>query len=321
MPLVQPSAYLGSPAYLYNAHLQTIIPSVARRVTGVLYERERLTLSDGDFVDLDWVRSNSQKLVVITHGLEGDSHRAYVLGAAKLFASNGYDVLAWNCRSCSGEINRAFRLYNHGEIGDIHEVIQHALQTGKYDDLTLLGYSMGGNIILKYLGVHGPDLPGAIRRGIAVSAPTDLKASAQLLDLPANRFYRNRFMKKLLVKIRQKAVLFPGRLIMNNLSRVKVWRDFDDYFSAPVNGYRDADDFYTQASALNFMPGITVPTLLLNAGNDPLLSPECSPVWLANGHPHIFLETPRTGGHVGFLVSRDAHTYAERRALEFAQMK
>lgn len=319
MPLVQPSAYPGSPAYLYNGHLQTIIPSAARWVSGVLYERERLTLSDGDFVDLDWIRGNSRKIVIISHGLEGDSHRAYVLGAAKLFAQAGYDVLAWNCRSCSGEMNRAFRLYNHGEIGDIHEVIQHALRTNGYDDVTLLGYSMGGNIILKYLGVHGSNLPAAIRRGIAVSAPTDLHASAKLLDRPSNRFYRNRFMKKLLVKIRQKDVLFPGRLDLNNLSRVKRWRDFDDYFSAPVNGDRDADDFYTQASALNFMPGITKPTLLLNALNDPLLSPTCSPVQLAEMHPHIFLETPRTGGHVGFLVARDPHTYAERRALAFAQ--
>ena len=319
MPLVQPSAYPGSPAYLYNGHLQTIFPSVARRITGVAYERERLTLSDGDFVDLDWLRHNNRKLVVITHGLEGDSYRAYVQGAAKLFAQAGYDVLAWNCRSCSGEMNRAFRLYNHGEIGDIHEVIQHALQPNSYADVTLLGYSMGGNITLKYLGVHGKNLLPAIRRGIAVSAPTDLHASAQLLDRPSNRFYRNRFIKKLLVKITQKAALFPGRLDMSNMQRVRLWRDFDDYFSAPVNGYRDADDFYTQASALNFMPGITVPTLLLNAWNDPLLSSTCSPAELADSHPHIFLETPRTGGHVGFLVARDPYTYAERRALAFAQ--
>ncbi len=119
--------------------------------------------------------------------------------------------------------------------------------------IVLVGYSMGGNITLKYLGVHGRDLPGPIRRGVAISAPTDLGASAQLLDRPSNRFYRNRFMKKLIIKLSQKADRFPDRLSMNRLGDVRQWRDFDDFFSAPVNGYRDAGDFYQQASAVNFM--------------------------------------------------------------------
>ena len=320
MPLIS-SAYAGPPAYQYNGHLQTIMPSLTRTVTGVTYKRERLTLSDDDFVDLDWIIRGNRRLIVLTHGLEGDSNRQYMRGTAKLFSENEYDVLAWNCRSCSGEMNRAFRLYNHGEIGDIGEVIQHALKTRPYDEVVLVGYSMGGNITLKYLGVHGANLPTAIKRGIAISSPTDLEASAQLLDHPSNRFYRNRFMKKLVIKISQKAIGFPDRLDMTKLRQVRRWRDFDDFFSAPVNNYRDAGDFYAQASAVNFMRGITIPTLLLNAQNDPLLSTECSPGWLAETHPHIFLETPRTGGHVGFALIRDPHTYAERRALWFAQGK
>lgn len=319
MPVIKKSAYPGSPPYLYNSHLQTIIPSLLRRVKGVRYERERLELADGDFVDLDWIDKKSKKLVVLTHGLEGDSYRQYMLGTAKLFAQHQYDVLAWNCRSCSGEMNRAFRLYNHGEIGDLSEVIAHALRTRQYEEMVLVGYSMGGNITLKYLGVYGKTAPDVIRRAVAVSAPTDLGTSAQLLDRPSNRFYRNRFMRKLLVKIRHKARQYPDRLDMTRLAQVRVWRDFDNFFSAPVNGYRDADDFYAQASAVNFMPGIVVPTLLLNAQNDPMLSPACSPADLAETHPCLFLETPRTGGHVGFMMSHDPHTYAERRALAFVQ--
>lgn len=318
MPLIQ-SAYPGPPAYQYNGHLQTIIPSLTRSVSGVVYERERLTLSDGDFVDLDWIDNQCKQLVILTHGLEGDSNRQYIRGTARLFAQSGYDVLAWNCRSCSGEMNKAFRLYNHGEIGDIGEVITHALLTKFYEKIILVGYSMGGNITLKYLGVQGNQLPEAVKAGVAISSPTDLGASAVLLDQPGNRFYRNRFMKKLIVKLIQKAARFPDRLDMTKLQQVKQWRDFDEFFSAPVNSYADADDFYHQASAINFMSGITVPTLLLNAQNDPLLSPECSPVWLAKTHPTVFLETPRTGGHVGFQVARDLHTYAERRALAFVQ--
>lgn len=318
MPLID-SPYSGPPAYQYNGHLQTIIPSLTRSVKGLPYQRERLTLSDGDFVDLDWITANNSRLVVLTHGLEGDSSRQYIRGTANLFAQHNYDVLAWNCRSCSGEMNQAFRLYNHGEIDDLGEVIAHALQTKPYRELVLVGYSMGGNITLKYLGVHGHRLTDRIRGGVAISAPTDLRASAGLLDLPSNRFYRNRFMKKLLVKIALKAQMFPGRLDMSKIQQVKQWKDFDDFFSAPINNYRDADDFYAQASAVNFMPDITVPTLLLNAQNDPLLSPECSPEKLARDHPHVFLETPRTGGHVGFQIPRDSYTYAERRALWFAQ--
>jgi predicted alpha/beta-fold hydrolase len=316
MPLIS-SNYPGPPAYQYNGHLQTIIPSLTRAVTGVVYARERLTLADGDFVDLDWISRGHSRLVVLTHGLEGDSSRQYMRGTAKLFAEAGFDVLAWNCRSCSGEMNRAFRLYNHGEIGDIGEVIQHALHKKDYRQVALVGYSMGGNITLKYLGVQAEDLPKAVTCGVAISSPTDLEASALLLDRPSNRFYRNRFMKKLLVKISQKAQGFPGRLDMTKLQLVKRWRDFDDFFSAPVNNYQDASDFYSQASAVNYMAGIGVPTLLLNAQNDPLLSPECSPAWLAETHPHIYLETPQTGGHVGFALARDPHTYAERRALAF----
>ncbi|MGA0559303.1 YheT family hydrolase [Larkinella sp. VNQ87] len=317
MPVLRHSSFPGSPRYQLNGHLQTIIPSMTRRVEGVVYERERLTLADGDFVDLDWIDRRSDRLVILTHGLEGDSNRHYIKGTAKLFARHGWDVLAWNCRSCSGEMNRAFRLYNHGEIGDLGEVIDHALRTKPYRNLVLIGYSMGGNIALKYAGVHGKTAPEVLRKVVAVSSPTDLGASARQLDLPRNRFYRNRFMKKLIIKLQQKADRFPGQLDMTRLRDVRLWRDFDDRFSAPVNGYRDADDFYTQASAVNFMTGIAVPALLVNAQNDPLLSPECSPADLAEKHPLIFLETPKTGGHVGFAVRGDEFTWIERRALEF----
>lgn len=233
MPVVRQSTYPGPPRYLFNGHLQTIIPSVFRKIEGVAYERERFMLSDGDFVDLDWLDTKSKKLVVLTHGLEGDSGRHYIKGTAKLFARHGWDVLAWNCRSCSGEMNKAFRLYNHGEIGDISELIDHALRTKHYEKIALVGYSMGGNISLKYVGVKGKDLPDAVQGVAAFSAPTNLKTSAELLDLPKNRLYRERFMKKLTKKITAKAELYPGKLDMERLKNVKVWKDFDDFFRPP----------------------------------------------------------------------------------------
>ena len=284
---------------------------------GLTYERERLELADGDFLDLDWVDSGSKRLVIITHGLEGDSSRPYVRGTAKIFSQNGWDVLAWNCRSCSGEMNRAFRLYNHGEIGDIDLVIRHALSTKTYEEIGLVGYSMGGNIALKYLGVHGKAAPDVIRKAVAISAPTDMQTSAQLLDATSNAFYKKRFLRKLSRKVRLKAAQHPGTLDVSKLTAVRVWRDFDEAFSATLGGYRDADDFYEQASARHFMPGIQIPVLLVNAQNDPILTPECAPVDLARNNPYIYLEMPRTGGHVGFMVAGDEFTWAERRALAF----
>jgi uncharacterized protein len=302
----------------FNGHLQTVIPSVFRKVEGVVYQRERLTLADGDFVDIDWLKNSNDKLVVLTHGLEGDSQRQYIKGTAKLFAQNGWDVLAWNCRSCSGEMNRAFRLYNHGEIGDIGEVIEHGLATNIYKDVVLVGYSMGGNITLKYLGVNGLTIPKAIRAGVAISSPTDLESSAKLLDLPSNWFYRKRFMSKLFKKIQAKTELYPNCLDLDQIKNVRVWKDFDEFFSAPLNGYQNADDFYEQASAVNFISGVSIPVLICNAQNDPILTPECMPFEIAKKHPLIFTEMPRSGGHVGFIIPNDAFTWAERRALEFA---
>lgn len=317
MPVVRQSTYPGPPRYLFNGHLQTIVPSVFRKIEGVAYERERFMLSDDDFVDIDWLDTRSKKLVVLTHGLEGDSGRHYIKGTAKLFAQYGWDVLAWNCRSCSGEMNKAFRLYNHGEIGDISELIDHALRTKHYEKIALVGYSMGGNISLKYVGVTGKDLPDVVQGVAAFSAPTNLKTSAELLDLPKNRLYRERFMQKLAKKITAKSELYPGKLDMERLKNVKVWKDFDDFFSAPVNGYRDADDFYEQASAVNFIKEVHIPVLICNAQNDPILNDDCAPKALAEKHPYLFVETPKTGGHVGFMVKNDEFTWSERRALDF----
>jgi len=124
-------------------------------------------------------------------------------------------------------------------------------------------------------------------------------------------------MKKLTKKITAKSDLYPGKLDMSRLKNVKVWKDFDDFFSAPVNGYRDANDFYEQASAVNFIKEVRIPILICNAQNDPILNADCAPKALAEKHPFIFVETPKTGGHVGFLVKNDEFSWSERRALDF----
>lgn len=283
------------------------------------YERERFTLSDGDFVDLDWVDKGSRNLVVLSHGLEGNSDRHYMKGMANWFANENWDILAWNCRSCSGEMNQKFRLYNHGEIGDLSEVVLHALTRKDYERVLLVGFSMGGSILMKYLGVHGKDVPAPVVGGIAFSSPCDLKASVDALEFPGNSFYKKRFFKSLSLKVKKKAAAFPGRLDLDQLSHIDQWTAFDELYSAPLGGYKDAADFYSQASAKNYMGGTDRPILIVNAVNDPILPPPCSPVDLCRAHPLLYLEQPQQGGHVGFSLPRKPYAWSEYRAFQFQQ--
>lgn len=319
MPVIETSSYKGPPRWQWNGHIQTMIPGVFRRVKGVEYQRERIETPDGDFLDLDWLRQpEHERLVVISHGLEGDSRAQYVRGTARLFFENGWDVLAWNCRSCSGEMNRRFRLYHHGDIDDISTVVGHALNTRKYTGLALTGYSMGANITLKYLGVLGKNVPAPVRAAAVFSAPTDIRAGADVLDRWDNLIYKRRFMHKLYKKIRIKARQYPGRLQPENFRKVRRWYDFDEFFSAPICGFASADDFHRQASAKNFLEGIAVPALLVSAKNDPILTPACFPVEIARQHPFLYLELPASGGHCGFQQKgKKRYSWAEERALEF----
>ena len=194
MPLI-PSDYQNRPFYLFNAHLETIVPSIFRKVAGG-YLRERLELPDGDFVDLDWMSLQRKILVIISHGLEGNSERHYSKGMARYFFHRGWDALAWNCRGCSGEMNRLPRFYHHGATEDLSAVVDHAIQKG-YTNISLVGFSMGGSMSLKYLGEQKDKLNSQVKSAVVFSVPCHLGASAQALDQPENRFYLNRFLKKL----------------------------------------------------------------------------------------------------------------------------
>ena len=321
MPFIEQSSFPNAPFWQINGHLQTLVPGIMRRVEGIAYIRERMETPDGDFLDLDWLVHGNPRLLIVTHGLEGNSSKHYVMGAAKLFSQNSYDVLAWNCRSCSGEMNRAFRMYHHGDTDDIGAVVNHALATGRYSELVLMGYSMGANITLKYLGTLGEQAPKAIKAAAVFSAPCDLKSGADVLDRWDNTMYRLRFLSALAGKIHAKSKQFPGRIDVSRLPQVKRWRDFDEWFSAPICGYQNADDFYSQASARHFINGIRTPTLLANAANDPILTQDCMPVEQARKHDFFHFEMPSEGGHCGFQTrGNDEFTWSERRALAFCEM-
>jgi len=188
-----------SPWWLRNPHLGTVVPSLLRQVD-LSYDRERINTPDGDFMDIDWIKGGYKRLIVLSHGLEGSSGRTYMKGAAKLFSQNSWDVLAWNCRSCSGEMNLKPRFYHHGDSLDLSTVVDHIITENSYEQLFLAGFSMGGSIISKYLGEGKFKVPTNIVGGAAISTPFDLKGSAQKLDGKGMGFYRRRFLKKIRTK-------------------------------------------------------------------------------------------------------------------------
>lgn len=317
MPLIEPSSYKKPPFYLFNPHLETIVPSAFRKVKLPSYERERIYTPDNDFLDLDWLRKGAKQLVVISHGLEGSSDRPYVKGMARVFREAGWDVLAWNCRTCSGEINKAPRMYHHAVSDDLDVVVKHAFQTKAYQKVALVGFSMGGSITLKYLGEYSNQLPAAISRAAVFSVPCDLGGSARELSKKGNNFYRKRFLRKLANKLKAKSAQMPELVNCEGVEKIQHFSEFDNRFTAPIHGFKDAEDFYRQASANTHLPDIRIPTLIVNAKNDPMLSAGCYPEGLAKELPHIYLEMPDYGGHVGFTLAGQPVNWAEQRALRF----
>lgn len=303
----------SAPKALFSPHLETIIPALFRKVEDIQYERERINTPDNDFLDLDWVKTGSDKVVIISHGLEGSADRPYIKGMARTFSHNGYDALAWNFRGCSGEMNRKLRFYHSGATDDLEVVVNYA--TKNYKEVNLIGFSLGGNITLKYLG----ELPrGHIHRAVAFSVPLNLHSSCIKISELSNFIYAQRFLNNLKDKIRLKARLMPDALDTKPLKRIKKLTDFDDTYTAPIHGFAGAVDYYTKCSSLFFLDGIKTPTLLVNAKNDPFLSAECYPHEQLKNHNYIKFEVPERGGHVGFSTYNDKGRYwSEKRALDF----
>jgi len=322
MPLIEASSY-RPPAYLWNGHLQTVVPSLFRHIP-VRYVRQRVETADDDFLDLDWSKADKaagsvkNPLVIISHGLEGDSTRQYMAGTVRLLNQHGFDCLAWHYRSCSGSMNRQARFYHIGETGDLHTVIQEGLNAG-YQTIHLVGYSAGGNITLKYLGEQGPTVNPAIKRAVGISVPLELLTTADRLEQWDSMLYNRRFQKTLKEKVKLKSGTLPAAIRDTDLSRIRSLREFDNLITAPLHGFDGVTDYYTRNSSLRFLSKITVPTLVLNAQNDPFLSPECFPKALAKELTHVWMEFPKQGGHCGFPSASglQAPTYAEERVVQF----
>jgi uncharacterized protein len=263
-------------------------------------------LPDGDFLDLDWWMRGHKRLVVISHGLEGHSGRAYVTGMARMASEEGWDVLAWNFRGCGGSINRLPRLYCNADTDDLHAVVSCAESKG-YSSIVLVGFSMGGNVSLLYLGREADRVPGVVGGCICFSVPCDLKGCALALARPQCRIYMKRFLIELRKKLQMKQKVFPDKINLAGYEKIRDFQVFDDRYTAVFHGFRDAEDYWKRCSSLPWLEFIQVPTLLINALNDPFLSESSFPFSLKN--PLVNLETPAEGGHCGFPSYRTPGRY------------
>jgi len=316
MPLIQ-SHY--KPSFLFkNGSVSTVYSGLWRPKIILHQQRERITLNDDDFLDLDWSFASkpSNKLIILLHGLEGNAQRLYVVGVAKYFNDNGVDALCVNFRGCSGEDNTKYYSYHSGATSDLHEVVQHAITLNRYEDIYINGFSLGGNVTLKYLGEQKFEIPKQIKGAMAVSVPCSLYGSCVELHKFKNYPYALMFLTTLKNKLRQKHQKFPEQLQPEDIKSINTLKDFDDVYTSKAHGFKDAMDYYTKCSSLQFLENINVKTLVLNALNDTFLSSDCYPYAIAKTNKHLYLETPKNGGHVGFVGKRNVF-YNEIRALEF----
>lgn len=315
------------PSSLFNKHLETIYPALFRKVQISGYRRERINTPDDDFLDLDWLDHGSDiasakhataergKLVIISHGLEGNSQRAYMKGMAKAFFDRGFDALAWNYRGCGEEMNRQLRFYHSGATDDLDVVVRHAAT--RYKSVYLVGFSLGGNLTLKYLGENGPNLPPVVKGAAVFSVPINLRTSCEKISGRGNFIYANRFLRSLKQKVLAKSRVMQG-IDVTGIGSINTLKAFDDRYTAPLHGFKDAITYYEACSSIYFLKNIRVPALIVNALNDPFLGIDCYPSGI--GNPDLHFEFSERGGHVGFaLFNQNGLYWSELRALNFVQ--
>ena len=277
-------------------HLETIRASLLRP-PAVAFQRERWDTPDGDFIDVDWAGDASlPRVMVLFHGLEGCSDSHYARRLAAELPAAGWRVAIPHWRGCSGEPNRKPRAYHSGDSTEVDWILRKFSHP-----VDAIGVSLGGNALLKWLGEHGDAASSIVRRAAAVSAPLDLPASGAALDRGINRLlYTRLFLSTLRPKSLAKLALFPNLFDAERVRLARTFREFDDAFTAPLHGFRDVDHYWTSSSSGAWLEHIAVPTLVLNARNDPFLPEPALLAAAAKASKTVLLEFPQNGGHVGF---------------------
>lgn len=322
MPVIE-SKFKAS-KFLHNGHFQTIYPYFFRKVKASPYKRIRIQTPDHDFLDLDLTQNGSSHLVILSHGLEGSSDAKYIRGITNHFYQNkSCDVLAWNYRGCSGELNHSERFYHASAIEDLETVIHYVQKNYSYKSISLIGFSLGGNLTAFYLGSKGKSLPSEIQSSVLISTPFSLHESIQKIKSSSLApLYSETFLKTMRQKVleKQKKGLLK-HLDTQYIKSLTCFTKFDEYVTAPLHGFKSAQDYYQKSSSIKLLDNIQVPTLIVQAKDDPFMPHSCFPIKQAKRNKNLFLEVPETGGHLGFMTVKNQSFdfWFEKRACEFLE--
>ena len=280
-------------------HRQTLWARLMRRSPRLSFQRERLELPDGDFVDLDWTKNNNGPIVIVLHGLEGSSASPYAHGLLHAMENRGWRGVVMHFRGCSGAPNRLARSYHSGDTGDLAYLIEVLRRREPRAPLATVGFSLGGNVLLKWLGESGERAP--LSAAVAVSVPYVLHCAADRLQQGFSRLYQWQLMRSLRHTVTEKRKRMEMPLKIQDLSALKNFRDFDEHVTAPLHGFDSADHYYTASSSRQYLNSIAVPTLLLHARDDPFMTEAAIP---RNDElsETVTLELSARGGHAGFVA-------------------
>ena len=301
-----------------GGHAQTIFAAF-RRPPGIAFERERWDTPDGDFIDLDWAGPTAAtRRLVLFHGLEGSSGSHYARSIASRALREGWRCVVPHFRGCSGELNRLPRAYHSGDAAEIDWIMRRLQGLSPATRLDVVGVSLGGNALLKWLGEQGEAALPVVRHAAAVSAPLDLTAAGHALGRGFNKVYTRMFLGSLKRKAKEKLRAFPGSFDGSAMQASRNLYEFDNAVTAPLHGFRDTDDYWARASSWPLLAGIRVPTLVINARNDPFM-PESALAHTRHASPQVTLEFPAGGGHAGFLSGPfpGTHGWLADRIFEF----
>jgi predicted alpha/beta-fold hydrolase len=286
-----------------NGHFNTMYrPLFMKDIAN--YTRKRIDTWDNDFIDLDFSFVNSDTLVLLIHGLEGSSSSKYMASNVNYLNNLGLDTVCFNLRGCSGEDNLLLSTYHSGKTEDVDFVVNHLITNYTYKNIIIVGFSLGGNLTLKYLGEKSDGISSTIKGGIAVSVPIDIASAEQEMDKLKNKLYMEVFFKTMKNKILEKAHKFPAyKLDKDKLFKATKFKHLEHLYTAPVFGFKNPENYWQKASSKPYLLKIKRPTLLINAKDDTFLSRECYPYKEAEASDFFFFEETKYGGHVGFMSS------------------
>jgi len=302
--------------WLRNAHAQTLWPPLLRRRPRLQLDWQRLELDDGDFLDLAWHGRQDAPIVLFLHGLEGSLRSHYAAGIVRTLTDSGLRTCFMHFRNCSDTPNRLPISYHSGKTDDPQRVLEHITQSQGRAPYAAIGVSLGGNVLLKWLGEQGVHSP--LQRAVAISVPFRLEQSAQRLEQGTSRLYKRHLLRHMKDSYRRKFSTMPAPVSVD-LERIDSFFAFDDAITAPLHGFDGVDDYYARNSSRPFIPKIRVPTLILHASDDPFLFPESVPDETELPES-VTLELTDRGGHIGFVEGRwpwAARYYADRRIAQW----